>query len=202
MFSRNAKPTTVQILIGINVLVFIFVQMLPPDRAAAFDALFGLSGRGLGAGRLWQLVTYQFVHANFIHLLVNMVGLWFAGNILERVLGGKPLVLLYLLSGVAGGVLQMLWSSGPVLVGASGAVSGLVAAFSTLYPRMPITALVFFVIPVRMQVMWLGIMVAGLSLLFLVTGLFSDIGNAAHLGGALGGFAWVRHRQRHFRVVR
>ena len=91
---------------------------------------------------------------------------------------------------------------GPTLIGASGAVSGLVAAFSTLYPRMPITALLFFVIPVRMQAMWLGIMVVGLSLFFLLTGLFNDIGNGAHIGGALAGFCWVKYRQRHFRVVR
>jgi membrane associated rhomboid family serine protease len=151
---------------------------------------------------LWQFVTYQFLHAGFLHLAVNMMGLWFTGNILERVLGARSFVFLYLLCGVAGGVLQLMINPGPTLIGASGAVSGLVAAFSTLYPRMPITALLFFVIPVRMQAMWLGIMVVGLSLFFLLTGLFNDIGNGAHIGGALAGFCWVKYRQRHFRVVR
>jgi membrane associated rhomboid family serine protease len=151
---------------------------------------------------LWQFVTYQFLHAGILHLAVNMMGLWFTGNILERVLGVRSFIFLYLLCGIAGGALQLMINPGPTLIGASGAVCGLVAAFSTLYPRMPITALLFFVIPVRMQAMWLGIMVVGLSLFFLLTGFFNDIGNGAHIGGALAGFCWVKYRQRHFRVVR
>jgi membrane associated rhomboid family serine protease len=61
---------------------------------------------------------------------------------------------------------------------------------------MPITALIFFVIPVRMRAMWLGIILAGVSLLLLVTGWFGNIGNAAHLGGALAGFAMVKLQRR------
>jgi membrane associated rhomboid family serine protease len=199
---RNIQLTPVKALIGLNILAFVFIEILPQRQQAAADHLLGLSGAGLGEGMLWQFVTYQFLHAGILHLAVNMMGLWFTGNILERVLGARSFVFLYLLCGVVGGVLQLMINPGPTLIGASGAVSGLVAAFSTLYPRMPITALLFFVIPVRMQAMWLGIMVAGLSLFFLLTGLFNDIGNGAHIGGALAGFCWVKYRQRHFRVVR
>jgi membrane associated rhomboid family serine protease len=145
---------------------------------------------------IWQFVTYQFVHAGFFHLLVNMLGLWFAGNILERILGPGRFVLYYLLCGIAGGLLQVAISPGPTVVGASGAVCGLVAAFSTMFPQMPITALVFFVIPVRMRAMWLGILIAGVSLFLLLTGWFGNIGNAAHLGGALAGFGLVKYQRR------
>ncbi len=199
---RSIRLTTVKALIGLNILTFVFIEILPPRQQAVADHLLGLSGAGLWQGMLWQFVTYQFLHAGILHLAVNMMGLWFTGNILERVLGARNFVFLYLLCGVAGGVLQLMINPGPTLIGASGAVSGLVAAFSTLYPRMPITALLFFVIPVRMQAMWLGIIVVGLSLFFLLTGLFNDIGNGAHIGGALAGFFWVKFRQRHFRVVR
>lgn len=199
---RSIRLTTVKALIGLNILTFVFIEILPQRQQAVADHLLGLSGAGLGQGMLWQFVTYQFLHAGILHLAVNMMGLWFTGNILERVLGARNFVFLYLLCGVAGGVLQLMINPGPTLIGASGAVSGLVAAFSTLYPRMPITALLFFVIPVRMQAMWLGIIVVGLSLFFLLTGLFNDIGNGAHIGGVLAGFFWVKFRQRHFRVVR
>lgn len=199
---RNLQLTPVKALIGLNILAFVLIEILPQRQQAVADHLLGLSGAGLGQGMVWQFVTYQFLHAGILHLAVNMMGLWFTGNILERVLGARNFVFLYLLCGVAGGVLQLMINPGPILIGASGAVSGLVAAFSTLYPRMPITALLFFVIPVRMQAMWLGIIVVGLSLFFLLTGLFNDIGNGAHIGGALAGFCWVKYRQRHFRVVR
>lgn len=199
---RNIQLTPVKALIGLNILAFVLIEILPQRQQAVADHLLGLSGAGLQQGMLWQFVTYQFLHAGILHLAVNMMGLWFTGNILERILGARNFIFLYLLCGVAGGVLQLMINPGPTLIGASGAVSGLVAAFSTLYPRMPITALLFFVIPVRMQAMWLGIMVVGLSLFFLLTGLFNDIGNGAHIGGALAGFCWVKYRQRHFRVVR
>jgi membrane associated rhomboid family serine protease len=197
--------TEVQALraIAAGALVKFYATSSEPLRQQAFvDDVFGLSGSGVGRGMLWQFVTYQFLHEGILHLAVNMMGLWFTGNILERVVGARSFVFLYLLCGVAGGALQLIFSSGPTLIGASGAVSGLVAAFSTLYPRMPITALLFFVIPVRMQAMWLGIILVGLSLFFLLSGLFGNIGNAAHIGGALAGFCWVKYRQRHFRVVR
>lgn len=197
---NNFRITATKAVIGVNVLVFVFAEMLDRRGRIVMDDLFGLSGEGLMSGMVWQPVTYQFLHAGFFHLLVNMLGLWFAGNILERLLGVPRFVQLYLLSGVAGGLMQMLYDSNIVLVGASGSVCGLIAAFSTLYPRMPITALLFFVIPVRMRAMWLGISVVVISAILLVSGMFGNIGNAAHIGGAVAGFAWVRIAQYRRRI--
>ena len=200
MLSRLNNITATKALIGINVLVFVFMEMLDRRGRIIADDLLGLSGEGLMSGMVWQPVTYQFLHAGFAHLLVNMLGLWFAGNILERILGVPRFLQLYLVAGIAGGLLQMIYDSNTVLVGASGAVCGLIAAFSTLYPRMPITVLLFFVIPVRMQAMWLGIAVVAVSALLQVSGLFGNIGNLAHIGGAVAGFAWVRFA-RHTRRI-
>jgi membrane associated rhomboid family serine protease len=194
--------TAVNGILALNVLAFVFTSMLPQGWKVLVDHVLGLSGPGLAQGMMWQFVTYQFIHMNLFHLIVNMLGLWFVGVVLERVLGGPRFVLLYLMSGIAGGVLQLMLSPGPLLIGASGAVCGLVAAFSTMYPRMPITALIFFVIPVRMQAMWLGIILVGVSLFCLITGLFGDVGNGAHIGGALAGYLWVKYSNLRFRVVR
>ncbi len=197
---KSIQFTATKALIGINVLVFVFKEMLDRRGRIIVDDLFGLSGEGLVSGMVWQPVTYQFVHAGLFHLVVNMIGLWFAGNILERILGVRRFVQLFLVAGIAGGFLQMIYDSNTVLVGASGSVCGLIAAFSTLYPRMPITVLLFFVIPVRMQAMWLGISVVILSALLLISGLFGNIGNLAHIGGAVAGFAWVRFSRHTGRI--
>jgi membrane associated rhomboid family serine protease len=198
MFPRNQRfqMTAVKALIGLNLLSFVFLSMLGPRQGAAANELLGLSGAGLAQGMVWQFLTYQFVHAGFLHLAVNMLGLWFAGNVLERIMGVRKFVLLYLTCGVAGGLVQVFLDPGPSVVGASGAVCGLIAAFSTMFPRMEITALLFFVIPVRMRAMWLGVGVVALSLFFLATGILGNVGNGAHLGGALAGFVWVVYNRR------
>jgi membrane associated rhomboid family serine protease len=127
-----------------------------------------------------------------------MVGLWFAGRILENLLGGWRFLLFYLACGISGGVFQLVLDPGPVLIGASGAVCGIVAAFSALYPEMPITALLFFVLPIRMRAKWLGIILVVASIFLLITGFAGNIGNAAHLGGAVAGYVivWAGKRRR------
>ena len=198
MFFKNrpVQLTAVKALIAINALIFVIMEVSPTFGDFA-DRVLGLSEGGLKRGMIWQFATYQFVHAGLLHLVVNMLGLWFSGNILERIMGPRKFVIFYLACGIVGGVVQLVLVPGPmVVVGASGAVCGLIAAFSTMFPQMPITALIFFVIPVRMRAMWLGIIVAGVSLLLLITGMFGNIGNAAHLGGALAGFAMVKLQRR------
>lgn len=201
MFYRGQKiqVTAVNLLIGLNVLGFVFSLIFGQWLG---DAILGLSSRGMAQGMVWQLVTYQFVHGGLMHLIVNMAGLWFTGPVLENIFGPWRFVRLYLAAGVLGGLMQLILSPGPTLVGASGSVCGLVAAYSALFPEMEITALLFFVIPVRMKAKWLGIGVVATSLFFLITGIMGNIGNAAHIGGALVGYAYVRYLNSRFRVVR
>ncbi|MFZ4774287.1 MAG: rhomboid family intramembrane serine protease [Terrimicrobiaceae bacterium] len=191
-----------KILVAVNVAIFLLESLFTPMGRIQMDAIFGLSTRGVSEGMLWQFVTHQFLHGSFLHLLVNMLGLWFAGMVLENLLGGWRFLLLYLACGISGGILQLLVEPGPILIGASGAVCGVVAAFSGLFPEMPITALLFFVIPVRMRAKWLGRAIIIFSVLFLISGLGGNIGNGAHLGGALAGYLiiWLG-KQRHPRFV-
>jgi membrane associated rhomboid family serine protease len=201
VFYRGQKiqVTAVNLLIGLNVLGFVFSLIFGQWLG---DAILGLSSRGMAQGMVWQLITYQFVHGGLMHLIVNMAGLWFTGPVLENIFGPWRFVRLYFAAGVLGGLMQLILSPGPTLVGASGSVCGLVAAYSALFPEMEITALLFFVIPVRMKAKWLGIGVVATSLFFLITGIMGNIGNAAHIGGALVGYAYVRYLKSRFRVVR
>jgi membrane associated rhomboid family serine protease len=130
-------------------------------------------------------------------LIVNMVALWFTGPILEEILGGGRYLLLYFGGIVAGGLLQTVSSRSSVdLVGASGAVCALLVGFATLLPRQPITALIFFVIPIRMQAGTLGWLVIAGSFAFWLLGIEKGIGHMAHLGGGVAGFLICRIYRR------
>ena len=188
---QNGRLSVLRVLVGLNVLIFLFSLLLTPMGHIRFDGIFGLSMRGISDGMIWQFVTHQFLHGSLLHLLVNMLGLWFAGRVLENLLGGWKFLLFYLTCGIIGGIFQLVIDPGPILIGASGAVCGVVAAFSALYPEMQITALLFFVLPVRMRAKWLGRLIVIVSVFLILTGLMGNVGNAAHLGGALAGYAFV-----------
>lgn len=182
------SPVTL-VLFGINLGFFLIEEIL---RISFDDSLFpimALSREGLANGGWWQLVTHAFLHGNLFHLMVNMVALWFTGPLLEELLGRWRYLLLYFGGILAGGLLQTTASPGSVdLVGASGAVCALLVGFATLLPRLEITALIFFVIPVRMKAATLGWLIVVVSLLFWMFGIEKDIGHLAHVGGALAGF--------------
>jgi membrane associated rhomboid family serine protease len=156
-----------------------------------------LSLDGLGRGFLWQLLTFQFLHGGLLHLVVNLIVLYFFGRALEDHLGRRRFLRLYLGSGVAGGLLQMMFAAifpahfGGAVVGASAGVFGLVAAFAALFPDRTLTLLVFFVLPVSMRartLLWLSIGLAVFGIV--VPG--GGVAHAAHLGGIVAGWAYVR----------
>lgn len=188
---RSGRVSIVKVLVAINTVIFLLEMFLSPLVRQGIDFTFGLSAHGIAQGMLWQFITYQFLHGSLIHLLVNMIGLWFAGRVLEGLMSAPRFLFLYLFCGMIGGIFQLLLSSGPLLIGASGAVCGVVAAFCALFPEMRITALLFFVIPINLRAKWLGLGLVLVSLFFSITGLGGNIGHAAHLGGAVTGYALV-----------
>ena len=157
-----------------------------------------LSVEGLGRGYLWQLVTYQFMHAGFLHLFFNGWAIYTFGRELENLLGGPKFVSLMLSSGMVGGVFQVLvalawpqYFGGPV-VGASACAFGLVAAYAMIFPERELTLLIFFVIPLQLRAKTLLI---GLAVIALVGIAFpmGNVANAAHLGGMGMGCFFVRY---------
>ena len=161
------------------------------------DNYFALSVEGLKQGFVWQLLTYQFMHAGVLHILLNGWAIYVFGHAIEETLGWKKYLTLYLSSGVIGGLFQTLaawlWPEhfgGPV-VGASAGAFGLVAAFAMLFPERELTLLLFFIIPIRLtakMLLILSAVLAGAGLVFPV----SNIANAAHLGGMLAGVVFIR----------
>jgi membrane associated rhomboid family serine protease len=167
-----------------------------PGQAGVFDYL-ALSVPGIEHGFVWQLVTYQFMHAGFWHLALNCWAIYTFGRELEALLGGKKFLALMFSSGIVGGVFQILvalvWPQlfgGPV-VGASACAFGLVAAFALIFPERELTMLIFFVIPVHLRAQTLLIISAVLA----VAGIafpMDNVANAAHLGGMAMGWFFVR----------
>ncbi len=161
------------------------------------DSYFALSIEGLKHGYVWQLLTYQFMHAGVLHILFNGWAIYVFGHAIEQTIGGKKFLTLFLVSGVIGGLFQTLaavpwpeYFGGPV-VGASAGAFGLVAAFAVLFPERELTLLLFFIIPVQLTAKMLLIfsaVLAGAGIFFPAT----HIANAAHLGGMLTGVIFIR----------
>ena len=204
-FFATLPPVTAWLLKA-NIAVFV-VSWLGCDflRSPFFRGLYSmlaLSLDGVRHGMVWQPLTYMFLHGGFIHILFNMMTLYFLGPETERTMGSRHFLAMYLISGILGG-LGWLWLSGSpqaVCVGASGAIFGILGAFATLYPKRELTIFVF-IFPITAAA-WK--IVAGISLLqfLLVTGGANDnIAYAAHLAGAFAGFLYIDQlfENRHLR---
>lgn len=188
----RAAPATVALAASL-VLVFFLEVLLQVTARPALLRLLALSGDGLAAGYWWTPVTHLFLHANALHLLVNLIGLWVLGPEVEALLGRMRFVVLYLVSGVAGGLLQVAFAApSSELVGASGSVCGLLLAFTTALPELPLRALLFFILPVSMKARTLGLGLIVFSLICAVLKILPQIGHLAHLGGALAGALLAR----------
>jgi len=184
----SGSPATRIILLA-NIAIF-GLQWLAGPRWLPVREAFALSRGGLETGAVWQLVTYQFLHANELHILVNMLGLWFAGRELERAVGTRKFVALYLGGGVFAGLVQMVFGTGEgPLIGASGSVCAVILALTTMFPSLEVMALLFFVLPLRMRARTLGILAVVASVIFWLSGLQPGVGHLAHLGGFAAG--WV-----------
>ena len=185
-------PVTVCLAAAMVAVFALEYVMSAAGRPALFE-WFALSRDALARGRWWTIVTHLFLHANTLHLLVNVLGLWFMGPEVELMFGRAKYLTLFLASGVAGGLLQTAFASPESeLIGASGSVCGILLAFTTAYPEMPLRALIFFVLPVRMKAKTLGRGLIIFSALCAAFRVVPQIGHLAHLGGALAGALLTR----------
>ena len=147
---------------------------------------------------LWQPATYMFLHAKApTHILFNMLALWMFGVELERLWRTRFFVRYYFVTGIGAGIVSILVSLLPfvaaratyddVIVGASGAIFGLLLAYALYFPDRPILMFLLFPIPAKYFVMILG----GLALM-IAPG--SSVSNAAHLGGLIFGYLYLKGR--------
>ena len=180
-------------LLIINIGVFLAVVLVKPLGAFIY-AWFQLDATSVGlALQPWRLITYQFLHdPNFVfHIFVNMLGLFFLGPTLERHWGSKRFLPFYLGCGIAGGLFYLFlvavrFLTPGVMVGASGAILGMLAACAILFPQFIV---IIFIFPVPIRLAAIGL--TAVYFLILITRGGNAGGHAAHLAGMAAGAAYV-----------
>jgi membrane associated rhomboid family serine protease len=146
----------------------------------------------------WGIVSYMFLHGSFMHILFNMIGLYFFGPRLEARIGSRDFIAMYMLAGVVAAGASFFLAPGAAIVGASGAVFGVLYGFAHFWPHERI--LIWGVLPVPARMMVIGL--AALSIYSGVTGSGSGIAHFAHLGGFAGGWAYLKIRARRSKAFR
>ena len=175
-------------LIGLNVIVFI-------ASIVNQDSVFGLLALQPASftERPWTIITTLFVHADFLHILFNMLTFYFFGTFLLGLVGEGKFLIIYFGGGILGNALFMLLApSYSVVVGASGAIFSLGGALAVLRPRIPV---MIFPIPVPVP-LWAAV-IGG----FLVVSFLPGVAWQAHLGGIIFGLIAgyvIRRRRRYF----
>jgi len=175
-------------LIIVNVMVFLLVFSLPTE---LFDFVFELfSFSWEGKLDIWRWFTSLFLHASASHLFFNMVGLYFFGKILEEEdMSGKWFFSIYFITGLVGNFVFMLASPYPV-VGASGAVFGLLGTAMLINPLKRVHLYMF---PLPLGIIAITFIVFETLIVYFQPEEFANVANAAHIGGLLMGglFAFI-----------
>lgn len=168
-----------------------------------FNSYFALSPYGIGTGKVWTLLTYGFLHdpRNLLHILANVLAIYFLGRELIPLLGNRRFVCVYLSAVVTGGLLWLAtnWHTQGLVLGASAAACGLLIIYAGFFPHRPITFLLFFILPVTLKPKHVAITLLLLDLagfaFYEVLGAASPFGvaHSAHLGGMLAGWVYFRY---------
>ena len=197
---RSTTPVMTVLLIIVNVVVFLYQYSLGPEHGERFilanalipaRLLHSLGAPGIPlSGALAPLVTCMFLHGGWMHLIGNMWFLWIFGDNVEDRLGHFSYVSFYLLCGLGAGILQLVVSVGSQIpmLGASGAISGVLGAYIVLYPRAKVLTLVpllFFFFTVDLP----AVVILGY---WFVIQFFSGLESLGMRAGG-GGTAWWAH---------
>jgi rhomboid family protein len=193
-FGPGPLSTAMKALIGANVLVF-FVQAFQP----AITGMFGLEPSYVVRNFwVWQLGTYMFLHGGVFHILFNMLALWMFGAELERIWGTRYFLKFYFVTGIGAGILTVLFSLlpfgvsqqlyGSIVIGASGAIYGLLLAYALYFPDRPIYMYFVFPIPAKIFVLIMGVLAFYASF----SGAGGGIANATHLSGILVAYLYLK----------
>jgi len=189
-FNRPSKALTV--LIGVNVIMFLATYVAP-----SLQLQLGLVPMWVVREKhVWQPVTYMFIHAGLFHIVFNMLALWMFGAELERIWGTRFFLKFYFITGIGAafltiaasllpfGPLQQLYASD--IVGASGAIYGLLLAYALYFPDRPIYMYFVFPVPARIFVAIIGAITFFSSL-----SESGGVANATHLGGLLVAYLYL-----------
>ncbi|MBS3815613.1 MAG: rhomboid family intramembrane serine protease [Hadesarchaea archaeon] len=191
LFSKNACTTIIIIMFLVGIIQLVasgilgsgYYEMGNPDTFLYYLA----PSRQTIITRPWTLVTSIFAHGSFSHLFINAIVLFFLGPVLEARIRRKKFISLFLGAGIIAGIAQLLTMSSPIVIlGASGAIFGVLGALTILSPRLPI--LLFFFIPMQLWMLTIGY--GALEAILAFTASQSPIAHMAHFAGLLVGLIY------------
>jgi membrane associated rhomboid family serine protease len=179
-------PPAIKHFMIINGLAF--VALNTPFIGTFLSNNFTLFPMGTSRFEWHQLITYMFLHGSISHLLFNLIALWMFGAAIENLWGTARFTIFYFATGAGAALFHMLFSSSPV-IGASGAVYGILLAFGMTFPNR-IIMLLFPPIPIKAK--YLVVIYGVIELFSGISGSESGVAHFAHLGGMLFGFVLIR----------
>src|SRR5205814_4197316 len=179
-------------LIGLNAAAFVVPLFLTSWNQPFVLEYLGLSDRGISDAYAWQFFTAPLLYNNIWHFLAIMLVLYFVGRDVEAIIGQRQFLFLYLFGAFSGELGHLfLMPSDCVLFAAGGGIAAIFAAYATILPELEMTALLLFMVPVRLKmrrVAQIALIGAIAILLFARSG---TVGHSAFLGGAVAGWFYA-----------
>jgi membrane associated rhomboid family serine protease len=184
---------TVKALITANIAVFLLQIVSHLFGSNFIDLHFGLVPAYVTREHmLWQFVTYMFLHGGVFHIFFNMLTLFMFGNELERYWGTHRFLSYYFITGIGAGVCSWLvaMNSWAIVIGASGAIYGLLLAYGLTYPNRIVY--LNFLLPLKVK--WLVLIMGAMAFLSSISGSEPGVASIAHLGGMVVGYLFLKGR--------
>jgi len=187
-FGSGPMTPGVKYLLFTCVGVFLFQSFAPREILVLFGLIPYLVWNKYF---VWQLGTYIFLHGGLFHLIFNLFALWMFGCQLERQWGTKNFVKYFLVTGIGAGISYAVVSPGQLspVIGASGAIYGILLAYGLIFPNQMIY--VWFLFPIKAR--YFVIIFGAIELYASVTGSGGGIAHVAHLGGMLFGYLYINY---------
>lgn len=177
----------IKVLIIINVGMYL-LQIITGSQERMIE-IFGLSTETIWP-MIWQPITYMFMHGGIWHVAINMFVLWMFGTELENIWGKNEFLKYYFVTGVGSGIIWLLFNIGgsnAILIGASGAIYGILMAYGLMFPNRIVY--VYFLFPVKVK--WFVIFIGAIAFISSM-GTGSNISHLTHLSGMLIGYLYLR----------
>ena len=187
-FTWNPRSFTVAIKALIIINIGMYLLQIITSSQLDMVRIFGLSTQTIWP-LIWQPITYMFMHGGFWHVAINMFVLWMFGSELENIWGRNEFLKYYFFTGVGAGIIWLFFNIGgssAILIGASGAVYGILMAYGMIFPNR--TVYVYFLFPVKVK--WFVMFVGAIAFISSM-GTSSNISHLTHLSGMLLGYLYL-----------
>ncbi len=193
---KGSWPFFTIILVFLNAIIFFYTW----NNLGFYVDFYGFIAEDLWNGKFYTVISSMFLHGDILHLLSNMWFLWVFGDNMEKKIGHIKFIILYVLCGISSIVLYSATSfgTGIPIIGASGAISGILGAYLVLFPKNKIRAIIPFPVYFAYSMPVFVFVIAWFAIQLLSIGGDSIVAYWAHIGGFLAGLLFIKRIKRIF----